>query len=51
MTGPVMQSVRMEGHHAVGSDTSITVVDELRRERALTVRPTLEEDMRRLTFG
>ena len=47
----LMQSVRMEGHCAVGSDTSDAVVGKLRRERALAVRPTLEEDIRRLTLG
>ena len=51
MTAPLMQSVGMEGHSAVGSDTSVTVVDKLCREKALAVRPTLEEDMRRLTLG
>ena len=52
MTAPLMQSVRKEGHYAVGSDTtSITVVGKLRRERAIAVRPTLEWDMRRLTLG
>ena len=51
MTAPLMQSVRMEGLYAVRSDTSVTVVGKLRRERALAVRPTLEEDMRRPTLG
>ena len=50
-TAPLMQSIRMEDHYAVRSDTSGTVVGKLRRERALAVRPTLEEDMRRLTLG
>ena len=26
MTAPLMQSIRMEGHFAVGGDTSVTVV-------------------------
>ena len=43
--------IRMEGHYAFGSDTSFTVVDKLRRERTFAVRPTLKEDMRRLTLG
>ena len=51
MTAPLVQSVRMKGHYAVGSDTSVTLIDKLRRERALALRPTLEEDMRRLTLG
>ena len=52
MTAPLMmQSVTMEGHYAVGSDTSFTIVGKLRRERALAVRSTLEKDMRRLTLG
>ena len=46
-----MQSVRMEGHYTVGRDTSVTVVGKLRRERALAVRLTLEEDMRCLTLS
>ena len=46
-----MQSVRMEDHYTVGRDTSVTVVGKLRRERALAVRLTLEEDMRRLTLS
>ena len=36
---PLMQSVRMEGHYAVRSDTRVMVVGKLRRERALAVRP------------
>ena len=51
LTAPLMQSVRMEGHYAVERDTSVTVVGKLRRERALAVRATLEEDTRRLTLG
>ena len=51
MTAPLMQSVRMEGHYAAGSDTSVTIVGKLRRERALAVRPTLEGGVRRLTLG
>ena len=51
MTAPPMQSTSMECHDAVGSDTSVTVVGKLRRERDLAVRPTLEKDMRRLTLG
>ena len=52
MTAPLMQSVRMEGHCAVGRDTaSVTVVGKLRKESALAVRSALEEDMRRLTLG
>ena len=51
MTAPLMQSVRTGSRYAVGSDTSVTVVGKLRRERALAVRPTLEEDMRCLTLG
>ena len=47
----VMYYVRMEGHYAVGSDTSVTVVGKLRRERALAVRPTLGEDRRRHALG
>ena len=50
-TAPLMQSIRMEDHYAVRSDTSGMVVGRLRRERALAVRPTLEEDTRRLTLG
>ena len=50
-TAPLMQSIRMEDHYAVRSDTSGMVVDKLCRERAFAVRPTLEEDMRRLTLG
>ena len=50
-TAPLMQSIRMEDHYAVRSDTSGMVIGKLRRERALAVRPTLEEDMRRLTLG
>ena len=50
-TASLMQSIRMENHYAVRSDTSGMVVGKLRRERALAVRPTLEEDMRRLTVG
>ena len=46
-----MQSVRMKGHYAVRSDKTVMVVGKLRRERAFAVRPTLEEDMRRLTLG
>ena len=49
-TTPLMQSVRMEDHDAVRSDTSVMVVGKLRRKRALAVRTTLE-DMRRLTLG
>ena len=48
---PLLQSVRMEGHYAAGSDTSVTVTRKLRKERVLAVCPTLEEDMRRLTLG
>ena len=53
MTAPdaVMYYVRMEGHYAVGSDTSLTVVGKLRRERALAVRPTLGENRRRHALG
>ena len=51
MTAPLMESVRIEDHYAVGSNTSVTVVGKLRRERALAVRPTLEKNMRRLTLG
>ena len=51
VTASLMQSVRMEGHYAVGSDTSATVVSKLCRDRALAVRPILEEDIRRLTLG
>ena len=50
-TAPLMQSIRMVDHYTVRSDTSGTVVGKLRRERALAVCPTLEEDMRRLTLG
>ena len=50
-TAPLMQSIRMEDLYAVRSDTGGMVVGKLRRERALAVRPTLEEDMRRLTLG
>ena len=32
MIAPLMQSVRMEDHYAVGSDTSVTVVGKLRSE-------------------
>ena len=46
-----MQSVRMEDHYAVRNDTSVMVVGKLRRGRALAVRPTLEEDIRRLTLS
>ena len=46
-----MQSVRIEDHYAVRSDTIVMVVGKLRGETALAVRPTLEEDMRRLTLG
>ena len=46
-----MNYVSMEGHYAVGSDTSVKVAGKLRRERALAVRPTIEEGMRRLTLG
>ena len=48
---PMMQSVRMEGHYAAGSDTSVAIVGKLRRERAFAVRPTLEGGVRRLTLG
>ena len=50
-TASLMQSIRMEDLYAVRSDTSGMVVGKLRWERALAVRPTLEEDMRRLTLG
>ena len=46
-----MQSIRMEDHYAVRSDTSGMVVGKLRRERALAVCPTLQEHMRCLTLG
>ena len=31
MTAPLMQSVEMEGHYAVGSDTSGTVIGKMHR--------------------
>ena len=33
LTAPLMQSVRMEGHHAVGSDTSVTFVGKLHKRK------------------
>ena len=47
----VMYYVWMECHYAVGSDTSVTDVGKLRRERALAVRPTLGEDRRCHALG
>ena len=32
LTAPLMQSVKMEGHYAVGSDTSVTFVGSCIRE-------------------
>ena len=54
MTAPsdaAMYYVRMEGHYAVGSDTSVTVAGKLRRGRTLAVRPTLGGDRRRHALG
>ena len=42
MTAPLMESVGMKGHYAVGSDT---IVGKLRREKTLELRRTVGEDM------
>ena len=51
MTAPLMQSVTVEDHYAVRSNTSVVVVGKWRRERALAVRPALGEDRRRHALG
>ena len=46
-----MYYATMEDHYVVGSDTSVTVLGKLRRERALAVRPTLGEDRKHHALG